>query len=93
MDWLNKMNNAIDYIENNLLHEIDLDIVAQKAFCSNYNFQRMFSFITDVTLTEYIRRRKLTLAALELQSSKIKIIDLAFKYGYESSVSFGRDTW
>lgn len=90
MDWLDKMNNAIEYVENNLVHEIDFNIVAQKACCSNYNFQRMFSFITDTTLTEYIRRRRLTLAALELQNSNIKVMDLALKYGYDSPVSFTR---
>lgn len=90
MDWLDKMNSAIDYVERNLVHEIDFSTVAQKACCSNYNFQRMFSFITDITLTEYIRRRRLTLAALELQHSNIKVIDLALKYGYESPISFTR---
>jgi AraC family transcriptional regulator len=50
----------------------------------------MFSFITDVSLSEYIRRRRLTLAALELQNSNIKVIDLAIKFGYDSPVSFSR---
>ena len=90
MDWLDKMNSALDYVEINLMHEIDFNVVAQKACCSNYNFQRMFSFITGTTLSEYIRRRRLTLAALELQSSDIKVIDLALKYGYDSPVSFTR---
>ena len=75
------MNNAIDYIENNLTGKIDFDVVAQKACCSSYNFQRMFSFITDVTLAEYIRRRRLTQAALELQNTDIKVLDAAIKYG------------
>jgi len=90
MDWLDKMNAALDYVENNLVHEVDFNIVAQKACCSSYNFQRMFSFITGVTLSEYIRRRRLTLAALELQNVDVKIIDLALKYGYDSPVSFSR---
>lgn len=90
MDWLDKMNSAIEYVESNLMDEIDFAIMAQRACCSNYNFQRMFSFITDTTLTEYIRRRRLTLAAFELQNNNIKIIDLALKYGYDSPVSFTR---
>ena len=90
MDWLTKMNAALDYIENNLTEDIDYTIVAQKACCSSYNFQRMFSFITDVPLAEYIRRRRLTLAALELQNSNAKVIDVALKYGYDSPVSFCR---
>ena len=90
MDWLTKMNSAIDYIENNLTGKIDFNVVAQKACCSSYNFQRMFSFITDITLAEYIRRRRLTQAALELQNTNIKIIDVGIKYGYDSSTSFAR---
>lgn len=90
MEWLTKMNNALDYIENNLTEDIDFSIVGQKACCSSYNFQRMFSFITDVSLAEYIRRRRLTQAALELQNSNAKVIDVAVKYGYDSPVSFSR---
>lgn len=90
MDWLTKMNAAIDYIENNLTNDIDFNIVAMKACCSSYNFQRMFSFITDIPLAEYIRRRRLTQAALELQNTDIKVIDVAVKYGYDSSTSFAR---
>lgn len=90
MDWLSKMNAAIEYIENNLTGEIDFNIVAQRACCSSYNFQRMFSFITDVPLAEYIRRRRLTQAAIELKNSDVRIIDVALKYGYDSPVSFAR---
>lgn len=90
MDWLTKMNNAIDYIEANLTDDIDFDTVARKASCSSYNFQRMFSFITDISLAEYIRRRRLTQAALELQNTDSKVIDVAVKYGYDSATSFSR---
>ena len=90
MDWLAKMNSAIDYMESNLTNEIDFSVVARKACCSSYNFQRMFSFITDITLAEYIRRRRLTQAAIELQNTKVKVIDLAIKYGYDSATSFSR---
>jgi AraC family transcriptional regulator len=90
MDWLIKMNSAIDYIENNLTSEIDFNIVAMKACCSSYNSQRMFSFITDIPLAEYIRRRRLTQAALELQNTDTKVINVAVKYGYDSATSFAR---
>ncbi|WP_127530104.1 AraC family transcriptional regulator [Paenibacillus kobensis] len=91
MEWLGRMNRAIDYIETNLTEELELGEVARMACCSSYQFQRMFSFITDVTLAEYIRRRRLTLAALELQNGgAAKVIDVALKYGYESPVSFAR---
>ena len=90
MDWLTKMNAAIDYIENNLTEEIDFQKIAMEACCSSYNFQRMFSFITDITLAEYIRRRRMTQAALELQNTDVKVLDLAVKYGYDSAASFTR---
>lgn len=90
MEWLDRMNRAMDYIEENLLNEVDYEVLAQKAQCSNFHFQKMFSFITDVSVSEYIRRRRLTLAAFDLQTSNIKIIDCALKYGYDSPVSFSR---
>jgi AraC family transcriptional regulator len=91
MEWLERMNRAIGYIETNLAGEIELSEAARMACCSTYQFQRMFSFIADVTLAEYVRRRRLTLAALELQGdSDAKVIDIALKYGYESPISFAR---
>lgn len=57
MDWLLRMNRALDYIESNLTGEIELKEVARSACCSSHQFQRMFSFITNVSLAEYIRRR------------------------------------
>jgi AraC family transcriptional regulator len=90
MDWLEKMNTALQYIEDKLTEEINYAEVAKRACCSVYNFQRMFSFITDVPLAEYVRRRRLTLAAFELQNSNIRVIDIAIKYGYESAEAFTR---
>lgn len=90
MDWLDRMNNAMEYVETHLSDTIDYDIVARIACCSTYHFQRMFPFITNVSLSEYIRRRRLTLAAFELQQSGTKVIDIALKYGYESPEAFSR---
>jgi AraC family transcriptional regulator len=90
MDWLDRINNAMEYVETHLSEAINYDQVARIACCSTYNFQRMFSFITNVPLAEYIRRRRLTLAAFELQNSGVKVIDIALKYGYESSEAFSR---
>ena len=90
IDWIQKMNNALAYIENHLNDEIDFNAVAQIACCSAYHFQRFFPFIADIPLSEYIRRRRLTLAAFELQNSDIKVIDVALKYGYESPEAFAR---
>ncbi|RXZ82871.1 AraC family transcriptional regulator [Paenibacillaceae bacterium] len=90
MDWLDRMNNAMEYVESHLSEAIDYDHVARLACCSTYHFQRMFSFITNVPLAEYIRRRRLTLAAFELQNAGVKVIDTALKYGYESPEAFSR---
>ncbi len=90
MDWLDRMNDTMDYIEAHLADDISYDKIAQLACCSTYHFQRMFPFITGVTLSEYIRRRRLTLAAFELQTTNTKVIDLAIKYGYESPEAFTR---
>lgn len=90
MDSLRHMNRAISYIEENLTNDIDFHEVARLACCSEYHFKRMFSFLASITLSEYIRRRRLTLAAFELTHSNIRIIDLAMKYGYQSPDAFTR---
>ena len=90
MDLVTRMSLALAYVEDNLIGEINQEALARIACCSAYNFYRMFSFITDISLTEYIRRRRLTLAAIELQNGDVKVIDLALKYGYDSPVSFSR---
>ncbi|EQB87735.1 AraC family transcriptional regulator [Clostridium punense] len=90
MDSIKNMNKALSYIEENLDGDIDLKKVAKIALCSQYHFQRMFSFLAGVTLSEYIRRRRLTLAAFELNNSDIRVIDVAVKYGYSSADSFAR---
>lgn len=90
MDSLKRMNEALDYIEKNLTDDIDIKEVARLALCSEYHFQRMFSFLAGISLSEYIRRRRLTLAAFELNNSNAKVIDIAIKYGYSSADSFTR---
>ncbi|MBL4936425.1 AraC family transcriptional regulator [Clostridium sp. YIM B02515] len=90
MDWLERMNHALDYIEGHLDDEIDYAKIAQAACSSEYHFSRMFSSISGISLSEYIRRRRLTAAAFEIQKTDIRIIDAAIKYGYESSDSFAR---
>ncbi|MED1266341.1 AraC family transcriptional regulator [Bacillus mycoides] len=90
MDSLKNMNAAMQYIEDNLTHKIDFKEVAKIAFCSEYHFKRMFSFLAGISLSEYIRCRRLTLAAFELKDSNAKVIDVAIKYGYNSPDSFTR---
>ncbi len=90
MDSLKNMNAAMHYIENNLTNEIDFKEVARLALCSEYHFKRMFSFLAGISLSDYIRCRRLTLAAFELKNSNVKVIDVAIKYGYNSPDSFSR---
>jgi Uncharacterized protein conserved in bacteria len=90
MDWLGNMRAAIGYIEDNLAGEIDFEIAARHARCSSYHFQKMFSCLTNVPPGEYIRRRRLTLAAFELQQTDAKVVDVALKYGWDSPTSFTR---
>lgn len=90
MDWLDKFNVALDYIEKNLDCEIEYEKIARAACCSEFHFARMFSTMAGVSLSEYIRRRRLTKAAFDLQTSELKIIDISLKYGYESPDAFAR---
>jgi len=90
MEWIDRLNNAVNYIEEHLSDEIDYEQVAKIACCSAYHFQRMFSYMTNVPLSEYIRRRRMTLAAVDLQDGGQKIIDVALKYGYDSPTAFNR---
>lgn len=89
-DMLTRLNRALDYIENNLTDGIDLEELGRLACTSSFNFQRMFAFTTDVTLAEYIRRRRLTQAAMDLQGTSDRVLDIALRYGYDSPVSFAR---
>lgn len=90
MDWISSLQNAIDYIEDNLCGELDYTRIAREAYSSNFHFQRIFSLLCGCTLGEYIRNRRLSLAANELAGSESKVIDVALKYGYDSPESFSR---
>ena len=90
MDSLASMNQALAYIEEHLMEEIDYREVAKIAYCSEYHFKRMFSFLAGISLSEYIRRRRLSLAALDLKDERLRIVDVAVKFGYSSADSFSR---
>ena len=90
MEWIERLNKAIGYIEEHLTEEIDYDRLGRIACCSSYHFQRMFTYMAGIPLSEYIRRRKMSLAAVDLQGSSMKIIDVAGKYGYSSPTAFNR---
>jgi len=88
MNLLQGMNDALAYMEENLKEDLDYAEVARRAYCSEYHFKRMFSFLAGIPLSEYVRRRRLTLAAFELQDSVLRIIDVAMNYGYQSPDAF-----
>jgi AraC family transcriptional regulator len=88
MDWIQGIQNAIRYIEENITEELDYDEIARCANISSFHFQRAFSILCGFPLGEYIRNRRLTLAAMELSASDIKVIDAAVKYRYDSPDSF-----
>ncbi len=90
MSSLESMNRALAYIEDNLAGEIDMRQVERVALCSEYHFRRMFSFLAGIPLSEYIRRRRLTLAAFDLAHGDDRVIDIAIKYGYGSPDAFTR---
>ena len=90
MDMLEQLNAAVMFIEANLCKEISMDEVAGIACVSKDSFVRFFSYMTGMTVKEYIRRRRLTLAAFDFQNSNSKVIDVASKYGWESADSFAK---
>lgn len=88
MDSINRLNQAISYIENNLCDDIDYDEIGRITLSSITAFQRFFTLTTGIGVAEYIRHRKLTCAALDLRNLDCRIIDIAVKYGYESADAF-----
>lgn len=90
MEWIERLNSAVNYIEENIKETIDLEEVSKIACCSTYHFQRMFAYIADIPLSEYIRRRRMSLAAVDLQSGNEKVIVISLKYGYDSPTAFNR---
>ena len=90
MNWITGIQRAIDYTEEHLTDEIDYEAAARQAYSSAFHFQRMFGLLVGYTLGDYIRMRRLSLAADELCRTDDKIIDVALKYGYDTPESFSR---
>lgn len=88
MEWIDRLNDSIQYLEENLTGEIDCARAAQIACCSTYHYQRMFAYLAGVPLAEYLRRRRMSLAAADLLEEKV--VDVALKYGYASPTAFTR---
>lgn len=90
MDWITGIQRALDYVEAHLTEEIDCEAAAKEAYSSAFHFQRMFSMLCGYTLGDYIRMRRLTLAAGDLITTDDRVIDIAYKYGYDTPESFTR---
>ena len=88
--WIDGIQNAIEYIEDNLTEELNIQKIAEKACVSAFYFQRIFNILCGFTVGEYIRSRRLSIAAQELSKADAKVIDVAIKYGYDSPDSFTR---
>ncbi len=90
MELIERLNCAVEYMENHLLEKIDYEKVAEIANCPAYHFQRMFFYMTNISVSEYVRRRRMSLAAVDLQEAGAKVLDVALKYGYDSPTAFNR---
>jgi AraC family transcriptional regulator len=90
MDWVEALNKALDYIEDNILENITCSKIANHVYISNAHLQRGFYSLTGLTVGEYVRNRRLTLAGHELSVDNTKVIDAALKYGYETPESFSK---
>ena len=88
MDWMTCLQQAITYMEQHLLDELHPENIAEAVHVSPFYLQRGFQILTGCSLMEYVRNRRLYLAAMEAVDSNIKIIDLAYKYGYQTPESF-----
>lgn len=90
MEWFKRMMDAVEYMENHMEDPFDAVQIAKIACSSTFHFQRMFHMLTGNTVAEYVRKRKLTLAAQELAATKVKVLDIALKYGYDTPESFSK---
>lgn len=90
MDWITGIQRAVDYVEAHITEPVDYEKAAEQAYSSSFHFQRVFSILCGVTLGDYIRMRRLSLAGNELSAGGVKVIDTALKYGYDTPESFSR---
>lgn len=88
MEWTESISRAVRYMEENLTRELTIEEIAKQALVSPFYFQKGFAMLCGVTVGEYLKKRRLTLAAGELLSTNRKIIDIALQYGYDSPDSF-----
>lgn len=90
MEWIESIRKTIDYAETHLLEEISIETISKVVSISPYYLQKGFKILTGYTIAEYIRNRRLYLSALEVISNKKKIIDIAYRYSYDTPESFAK---
>jgi AraC family transcriptional regulator len=90
MDYLTRIQRAIDYIEEHLKEELPTEQIARAAYFSMWHFQRVFGAIVGLGVKEYVRKRRLTQAMRDLAETDRRIVDIAFDYQFESQESFTR---
>jgi len=90
MNWIQCLSKSIQYIEDHLTDEISIDEISNQAYTSSSHFQLLFHLVFGMTIGEYIRNRRLTLAALDLLKPGSKIIDVAMRYQYDTQESFSK---
>ncbi len=88
MEWMESLRKSIEYMEGHLEDDISADEVAKEVCMSSFYLQKGFGIMTGYTIGEYLRNRRLYLAALDLIADRGKVIDIAFKYGYDTPESF-----
>lgn len=84
------LNEITNYIDNNLEEIIDYEVLARMLGVNTYTLQRLFSMISGISISEYIRKRRLSNAGYDLYEGKLKVIDVAIKYQYDNATSFSR---
>ena len=90
MDWIERLNEVAEYIEENLTDNIQMESLARISYSSVYEFSRIFSFAAGMSVSEYIRRRRLSQAVFDIQNGNESIVDISLKYCYESQATFTR---
>ncbi|WP_405656701.1 GyrI-like domain-containing protein [Streptomyces sp. RK9] len=87
---LERLNQSLEYIERRLDQDVDVAEVARIAATSEYHLRRMFSALAGMPLSEYVRRRRLTVAGGEVLAGRESLLDIAVRYGYGSGEAFAR---
>lgn len=88
MEWIEAINRTLSYIEDHLEDDLSMPVLARQSAYSPFYLQRTFAMMTDMTLAEYVRQRRLSMAGQALQATDAKVIDVALRFGYETPEAF-----